>query len=98
MFRQSATSYDISFNTGESEVQIGTSCSALKKSGIFNSGHYVIKDGMIKNVFEYLLTYLPSDVRKFLQIRIRGNFKNFLNSSPTPSNHLELTLFDLNQN
>jgi len=55
---QSVPNNEILCNQGESEVKIGSSCSALKKSGIFNSGHYVIKDGMIKNVFEYLLTYL----------------------------------------
>jgi len=29
---------------GEADVKTGTSCSALKMSGIFNSGHYVIKE------------------------------------------------------
>ena len=40
---------------GETNVETGSSCTALKKSGVFTSGHYVIKEegkhNYIKNMF-----------------------------------------------
>ena len=41
-------------DTGQKTVDVGTSCSSLKKSGVFKSGYYDIKaedDESLKSVF-----------------------------------------------